>query len=244
MLSAVSFFACDIGDTKIINGGGKVTFASEQIVDVQINSGVSNICTTNENGEFSFTLSAKTITIIPQKAGYFFIPKSITIDGDTDQINFEAVKIKELNGTLKLKSVCIMPTSIASMGDNYLFKQNGEDCIKLSGLKINYLDNTNSILTDAVYLRKNKKNYIDVQDNISFNCGDKVNLSFLLNANFTSINREWTSTNSAFTYLNILTTPTNADLIDNQITYSLYGINSETKAFTYDISFIFDYFEF
>lgn len=236
-----SFFACDIGEQNVIAGSGTIFFDGEIQSGVQINSSISSLCIANDDGSFMFQSSAKSITVVPKLDGYFFVPRSITITSNNNELNFTAVKIEELDGTLKLKSICITPTSIASVGDNYLFVVDGEECIKLCGLFVKYNDNISSVINNPVYLVKNRQNYIDFNEDLTFDCHNKASIGFLLNANFVSLSKEWSSTNASYTFLNIINSPTNADLQDNTITYSLYGINSETKAFTYDISFAFEY---
>ena len=243
MLVSVSFFACDIGEAKTISGAVNVVFDDEWMGDVEINTSTSNLGKTDEFGNFSFAVNSKSVTIIPKKEGYYFIPKSITINDDNDNLNFEAVKIENLEGSLKLKSICIIPTSIASMGDNYSFNRNGKEAIKLNSLTLRNEDTSYDVLNGACYLFKNEKNYIEFNDYLVYNCNDKISLSFLLKANFTSMSREWVSANTAYTYLNVTSAPKNSELNNGTIKYSLYGLNSETKAFTYDISFVFEYVE-
>ena len=241
LLAVILTFGCETGEIKMISGGGRVTFGDGCLSGVEIYSNYSNLGTTDQEGNFEFNVKAKTLTVFPKLEGYYFIPKSITIDDDNDRIDFQAVKITNLQGTLSLSQIAITPTSIASMGDNYCFMQNGEQCIKLSKLFVKYKNENISVIQNEVYLYKNKQNYIEFNDNISFACGEKTSLGFLLNANFISLGREWTGTNTSYTYLNISSNQTNAELDNNKIRYTLFGINSETKAFTYDITFVFDY---
>ena len=237
------FCACHTNTSNVINGKGKITFDGENIMGVQLNYGTTILCNSDKNGAFEFLAHSQSVKITPTLQGYFFVPSSITIVEDNYDLSFRAIKIQKLNGSLSLKSICIVPTSIASYGDNYTFVQNGKECIKLGELKLSYNQKIINVIDKTTYLYKNTKNYIDFCDDISFNCGDRVSIGFLPNVKFVSMSKEWQTTNSAFFYLNIMDHQTNADLSDNKITYNLYSINIGTISVTINISFIFEYYE-
>lgn len=249
MLMAVSltFFACD-SNLPDLSCSGNITINSVALEGVTIKSNIKNYTQTNKSGEYSFTTNAESITIYPEKSGYIFTPKSVTITaGENLDINFVAEEIVEIDGTLKLNKVIISPTVIVNSPENYEYvnSSNGKKGVKAKDI---YLWQNNSILvTDQTnYLYKNTQNNIDISSNITFDCGQKFSLGILINMYFMPRNHQESSTSeqdskSNYSFLYVENAQTNADLINNQIVYNLYGINNHLRTVTYNVSFVFDY---
>ena len=244
MLVSVSFFACDIAEIPVISCSGVITFENEGLRGVEIKSSTTTFGKTNSDGEFSFEKKAKTLTIVPELEGYFFEPKSITITESSDEINFVAIKIEELSGEMVLQSIEICPTTIASYGDNYVYKKDGQDAIKAREISLKYNNDAIDIISNDTYLIKDDQNFFEITEDIRIRCGVKANLGFLINAYFNNYYTEdGCMSDTNYKFLNITNVQTNKDLEDGKIKYILYGINSANKAFTFDISFTFDFIE-
>lgn len=241
MLFSASFFACDYVEMPQINISGIVILSDEGLGNVALNSNFKNITKTNSNGEFEFSINANTLTITPELSGYFFEPSSITVSESKDNIVFNAIKIYDLQGSLVLKKVIITPTSITSYGDNYLYKTGGKDCLKANEISLAFGNDNYNIINEDVFIVKNEKNEFYVDNEIVIGCNTKSSIGFLINTYFKNYNSEWTTSVSNYTYFNILNPQKNSDLKNGQIEYSLYGINSETRSFSFDISIIFDF---
>ncbi len=245
MLVSVSFFACDLAEIPVISCSGVITFENEGLGGVEIKSSTNTFGKTNGEGEFSFEKKAKTITIVPELEGYYFEPRSITLTESAEDVNFVAIKIEGLSGEIVLRSIEICPTTIASYGDNYVYQRNGREAIKAKEISLKYNNEKIDIISNDTYLIKDEQSAFDVVDEIKFTCGEKSNLGFLINAYFNTyyMDEDGFMTDTNYKYLNITNSQTNKDLEDGKIKYILYGINSVNKAFTYDISFIFDFIE-
>ena len=250
MLVALTLFACKLPEAPSLSCSGVVTFSEQGLTGVVIKSNVKEYATTNENGEYNFDTKAKSLVIYPVKEGYMFEPKQIEIEsGENTEINFIAIEIEELVGTLSLGEVIITPTSISSNPDNYLFTSEGKECLKASDITISYEGETYLLNQEPIYLFKTEGNQVLINEEIfgeheiAFECGKSARIGVLINAYFTKYYQEWETTDAIYTYLDITKPQTNADLIDGQVYYNLYGINSKARAFTFDVTFVFDFEE-
>ena len=132
------FSACNFAPStnSKISISGKVYLNSVALQDVQIKTASKSLCTSNNNGEFSFETNKQSITIFAEKNGYTFLPESITLTQNTNDIVFVAYKVEPLDGVLSLNSINITPSSIISMGDNYQFVNSGNNCLKIKNVNI------------------------------------------------------------------------------------------------------------
>lgn len=241
MIFSLTFFACDMPTSPELSCSGIVTINNIGFNDVVIKSSIKEYATTTPNGAFSFNTKAKTITIYPEKSGYIFSPKQITLKAGQNTANFTAQKIENLQGKLKLNSLIITPTSILSSPENYSFLHNGKQCLKASEITVKYNNLIKQLNLGDVYLSKLEKNVLYNSSNVTFNCGENVSIGLLINTYFNSYYQTFKTTETEFTYLYINKQQTNEMLQDGQVTYNLYGINNKTKCFTFDVAFVFDY---
>ena len=242
MFVALTFFACQLPTLPDLSCRGVITFNDLGLEGVSIKSDVKDFAKTNSEGEFSFSTKSKTITIFPVLEGYMFQPKQAVLSEGENVANFTAIKIEPLKGEMVLRKVIITPTSIASSPDNYVFNSQGKECLKASNIVLSYQDSSFTLNNGAMYLYKNQKNVFDFADNqIKFECGKEQRLGILVNAYFSKYYQEWETTDTEQTYLDIWSPQTNADLIDGKIEYNLFAINNKSRAFTLDITFVFDY---
>lgn len=245
-LFTICFCACDPGEQKNISISGSILCEDVELGEVDIECGTKHLGKTDIDGSFCFITTGSLVTITPSKEGYYFLPRSISISENTDNISFRAIKIYELNGKLSLNSLCITPTSIINQTDNYCYTLFGKNCIKSKSVKICTNDENFFLDTNGQYLYKNEKNYIDLTENISFDLSDLYTIRFCIDAYFTYLNGisgEYYSNSSSFIYFNLPSKITNADLDENRFIYTLYGLNNDTKSYTFNISFIFSYIQ-
>ena len=247
-LVSLTLFACNSNDSHL-SCSGNVTIENIGLNDVVIKSNVKNYATTNENGEYNFITNAKEVVIFPEKSGYIFFPKSATIKaGENENISFIAEEIVNLEGSLKLSSIIISPTTVLNFPDNFEYTNvsNGKTGIKAKNIYLWDNELSTLVLNSNTYLYKQQENEVDVSENISFGCGQDFSLGILINTYFMPRNKQesYTSeqdTKSNYAFLHISETQTNADLVDNKITYHLFGVNNHLKTITYNISFVFEY---
>lgn len=244
MFVSLTFFACELPTLPSLSCSGVITFVGEGLEGVTIKSDVKDYTKTNNKGEYSFTTNAKKIKIIPEKEGYMFSPKFVELEAGTNTASFVATEIQNINGTISLSKIIITPTSILNSPDNYVFINDGNECLKSKDITI-YCNGQQIVFnTNNNYLEKNKQNEILItQNNVTFVCGEDLKLGVLINAYFIIFHQEAYTTDTDFAYLEITKQQTNADLENGNIIYTLYGINNKARTFTFDISFVFEYEE-
>lgn len=250
IFSIFTFFACDYEPAKTkLEISGAVYFDNTPLDGVSIRSNTKNFCSTSADGNFSFEEYSNSVTIFAEKSGYIFSPKSVTLTKSQSGIIFEATKIENLNGTLSLSKINIMPTSIASVQENYLFKNStGEHCLKINQINISVDGDDLQTLTSPVYAIKNKNNEIKFNNDLSVNTGTKFMIMFSVDACYSFASSEQVYLETKKSVISITEKQTNANLVQSgqnefgQIIYSLDGINAGNNNFSYNISFIFDYY--
>lgn len=240
-ISCFSISACS-NESKITYSGS-IIFNSNVMEGVVIKTDDRALCISNNNGEFEFTSVSKSVKVYPEKDGYFFEPSFVIVTEESPKCKFEAKKIKELNGTLKLNKVITKPTYIVSYSDNYLYRNKDKDCLKVFDMSLNYKGKIINIFTEDGFLYKNEKNEVIIEDDIEIVCGTQSQIGFLINTYFKYNYNESHTTYTEYSYLYIAGEQTNNKLKNNQIHYSLEGINNKSNKFTFDITFVFDYFE-
>ena len=212
--------------------------------DVQIKTSSKILCKTDTNGKFSFTDNNSEITIYAEKTGYLFSPKEITINKNTENIVFTAKRVEKLNGNLSLSKINITPSSIVSISENYDYKKDNNSCLKIKNFNLSINDKPYNCLNSDFYAIKNKSNYIDFKQDFTIPTNTPFKIKFHLDTYFMLNQNEYIFIEERESVLNVLEEQTNAILNDNnQIEYTIYGINSSNNKFSYSVSFIFDYFE-
>lgn len=243
MISSLTFFACKMPELPALSCTGIVTFSESALVGVAIKTNVKEYAKTDSFGRFSFETKSKGIVIFAQKEGYIFEPKSIELVPGENTANFTAKKIEMLSGELRLKEVIITPTSIVQSSDNYLYNNNGWECLKASDITLTSIEKSLVLNESPIYLNKAQKNVITVGEDFIFSCGEQFSLGIAVNTYFKNNNHEGKTSNAEEAMLYVKNKQTNADLVNNEIIYNLYGINNKTKNFTIDISFVFEFIE-
>lgn len=243
LICCLFFSACDFSPVKNnVEVSGNIYFESLPMDDVIIKSTTKIYTTTNSDGSFNFETNNTPITIYAEKEGYTFSPKNITISSTTNNIVFTAIQTTNLNGTLCLDSVNITPTSIVSINDNFQYANNGNNCLKIKSFNLK-LNNLQCSINVNEYAIKNKSNIIKINNDISVDTGTEFSLYFSLNCYFKQNNLEYIYTEDNQSVLNIKEVQTTKDLTDNnQVEYSFMGVNSSNNKFSYNITFIFDYY--
>ena len=243
MMSSLVFFACDLPKAPQITCNGVVTFNNSGIEGVEIKSTVKQYAITNQNGEFSFDINSNQITIFPQKEGYIFTPEKAVITPGENNVNFVASQIENLTGKISLNKLIIKPTSIVSFNDNYVYINEGYESLKVSDISVVSGEEA-FVIAENVYLQKSHNNPIYLTDEIVFDCPAQFSMGILINAYCTNrYGQEFKTTDDKPVYLYVEQPQTNAILKNGTIEYTLFGINNKTKAFTFDITFVFDYSE-
>ena len=243
MVVSLTLFACKMPQLPDLSCSGTVTIDAVGLEGVIIKSSVKEYAITNSSGNFEFTTKAKSLVVYPYKEGYMFTPSSISLTDGENTATIVATKVEALEGTLTLKEVIITPTSISTLPDNYTYTYNDKICLKASDINIVYESNNYLLNAETIYLYQNEKNAISVEDNITFNCGENKRVGIFINAYFKWSHSESKTTETEASFLDILVPQTNADLVDGQVKYSLYGINNKSRSFTFDITFLFDFEE-
>ena len=242
---SLCFTACNYSappSTPLTVSGG-VYFDNLGLDGVKIKSSTRTLFTTLDNGLFNFEEKSSKITIYAEKEGYTFLPKSITITKSTDKVVFEAFEIEDLNGTLSLCEINVTPTSIVSITDNYSYTQNGTTNLKIKNLFVKMGSNQYDSLTTDFFAEKNKSNKITFLNDLSVNTQENFTIEFYMNVYFTSYRQEYIFTESKVSVLNISSSQTTAMLNEhNQIEYTFVGVNASNNKFSYNITFVFDYF--
>lgn len=226
---------------------GHVTFEDTPLAGVKIQSDYMVYATTNEQGYYSFKTRASSLTIYAKKSGYRFQPKTVTVKNSNQQYNFVATQAELLNGTLRLNSILITPTSITSLPDNnYSYVQNGASHLKISEFVLKFNQEVEFHLVDAVLLEKNKPNNIATNPDFEFEIQNGVtnfNLQFQLKANFKyNLNQNESVSVEPFRNLSIGSVLDTGSLNESdQVKFIASGINSVHNGFTFDIQFVFNF---
>ena len=242
MVASLVFFACELPTLPNLTCSGIVMFEQSGLEGVTLKSEVKDYAITNVKGEYTFNARVKKIKIIPEKEGYIFSPKFVEVTEGENIINFTAIKVEKLTGSLLLSKIVIMPTSILNSPDNFVFINNGNECLKPKDISIVCNDEKIVLNETNTYLEKNKQNEILItQTSVSFVCGEELKLGVLINAYFMAFYQEVFTTDTDFSYLEITEPQTNANLENGNIVYTLYGINNKARTFTFDISFVFNF---
>ncbi len=218
--------------------------SSQPLSGVSIKSETNIYAKTDDNGYFSINVNKNSIQLFAEKDGYTFSPHSITISENTDKLIFNAQKTYDLSGLLTLSHIIVTPTSIVSFGNNYSYQHNDNTCLKINDLHINIDSKSFDLLDNELYAIKNKSNIIDFNQDITVNTNYDFNIWFSLDACFTSANQEFVFHEERQSVIRIQDKQTSSDLNDNnQIIYTAFGVNASNNMFTYNISFVFDYYE-
>lgn len=248
MLAFFSIFVsgCDIsfntnsGEEKIVSG--KVLFENNGLEEVTIKSKYKEFCETNSNGEFYFKTKQSNVEIYAEKNGYSFTGSFILTES-VDHVIFTAEKVTNLDGQLALKRIVVTPIAMLSLyNENYEYSNAGIKSLKAGYVEaningINVLKNEN-----IIYLAKNK-NYVFELNNEEFKFNiDKFTefvLNFKLNA-FVMYNQDEELINDNYTTLSKSNLKTDV-VHDGKASFDLFGINSVTGGYTYNICFEFEY---
>ena len=243
MVAFVSVMFCACNRKTYIYCDGVVEFSGTALQGVSIKSSNKTIDITDSDGKFSFESQSKKIKIYPEKHGYYFEPAFAVVEEGEHVVNFEAKEILNLSGTLQLNKIIISPTYIVSYSDNYLYENNNKDCLKVFDISLHYAGQTYKIVDEQMFLYKNEDNEIAVNEEIEVDCGTQTQIGFLINTYFIYNYNESHTTYTEYSYLIISEHQNNGDLVNNQIIYSLIGINGKSNKFTFDITFVFDFEE-
>ncbi len=218
--------------------------SSSPLENVAIKSETTIYARTDANGFFNITVNNDSVELFAEKAGYTFSPHSVIISQDTNSLIFSATKTKDLYGLLTLNSVVITPTSIVSFGDSYSYNHDNSTCLKISDLKIDIDNKQIDLLDGDFYAIKNKSNIISIDEDVTVNTDYDFNIWFCMDVYFTSLNQEFVFEEDRQSVIRVQKKQTTEDLDDNnQIVYTAVGVNSSNNMFTYNISFVFDYYE-
>ena len=240
MLSCACIFSPPNASLKV---SGYVYCDNQPLEETLIKSSTQKLCYTDEYGHFEFQTSKSHITIFAEKDGYMFLPDSAEIYSSTNNITFTAQKIVPLNGSLSLSKINITPISIVSLADNFQFVENSNVCLKVKSFNVEINGKIYNCLNQDLYAIKNKSNYIDFNNDFSIDTGEQYSIKFTLDAYFTSNHHEYVFVEEKQTILNVSQVQTNANLNENmQIEFSSWGVNSSNNKFSYNVTFIFDYF--
>lgn len=254
-MSAFVFFACDETKKTTLSISGGVYFNGQGLENVTIHTSSNTYTITGNDGKFSFTEKTNKIVIYPQKDGYTFSPKEQEITASTENIQFIATKIENLVGTLSLSAIQITPTSIAHSDiDKFIYKnEENSDCLKISQIYVKFSGNTTSqktesTLSEPIFAQKNKKTEIAIKTDFSVQTCKSFSIDFSVDAYHNVAGSEQIFTETVSTKKQITENQTNANLINfskneyGQIVYSFSAINSTDAKFTYDITFVFDFY--
>ncbi len=244
-LCCALLYACEFNPipSKEITISGSVYINTEPAVDVQIKSKTQVLCETDENGNFTFTVNAESITIFIEKSGYLFTPNTLTFSESTSDVLIKGEEVENLNGILSLSSINITPSSIVSISENFQYVANGNNCLKAKNFYVEINNKKINCLTFDTYLVKNKNNVILVEDDLFVETGIDFTISFSLDAYFKLSFNEYIFTEEKQSIINIDTVQTTAMLNENnQIEYTYVGVNSSNNKFSYNVTFTFDYY--
>lgn len=238
-----SLLLCACNGDKKIEYCGNIIYNNAALEGVVLEADDRAICVTDENGNFSFRSSQNSIKIYPEKEGYYFEPEFVIVTEENPECNFIAKKEKALNGKLNLNKIIIKPTYIVSYSDNYLYRNEEKDCLKAFNISLNFKGELIDLITEDMFLYKNENNEILIEEDVEIVCGTQTQIGFLINTYFKYNYIESHTTYSEYSYLYIAGDQTNNKLQNNQIEYTLVGINNKSNKFTFNISFVFDYNE-
>lgn len=245
LISCTLLFACNFNPilSKEISISGSVYIDTQPVVNAQIKSKTQVLCSTDENGNFAFTINAESVTIFVEKSGYLFNPSSLTFTESTTNVLIKGEMVKNLDGILSLSSVNITPSSIVSVTENFQYVANGENCLKAKNFNVEINNKKINCLTFDTYLIKNKNNKIVVEDDLFVETGKNFAINFSLDVYFKLSFNEYIFTEEKKSVINIDRAQTTAMLNENnQIEYTYVGVNSSNNKFSYNVTFIFDYY--
>ena len=246
MLTCLAFLPGCIfdGTSKTISASGKIYFDSSPLEDVLLRTSTKILTQTNQNGEFEFNVKATSITVYPEKVGYTFLPNSITLSQAQNNLIFVAQKVEQLDGALSLAQIVITPTSISSFGDNFSYTQDGQSYLKISKFKMEVNGKTINPINSNYLATKNQSNTITVYDDITINTGVEFAIKFSLDAYFKMSNTEYVYVEEKSSVLEVKEKQYSNNLnSNNQIEYTVVGINSSNNKFTYNVTFVFNYYK-
>ena len=247
MFACLSFGACDLSftqSTKTLEVSGNVTFEGKALEGVSIKTKSQTLCKTNNLGKFTFTINANSIEIFAEKNGFTFSPRQVTISESVSNLSFVAEKIENLNGEIVLSSVNITPTSMASVPDDYNYANGSDEYLKIKNIKVQISNfEYKNFVPNKSIATKQTNNIFSTSEEYSIKTTEKFSILFSLSAYFTAYGHEYEYNETRLTTLNVAKTKTTANLNDNnQFEVSLYGINSSNNMFSYNITFVFDYY--
>ena len=222
---------------------GYVYYNSSPLENVAIKTSTQKLCETNSEGFFTFETNKSQITIYAEKTGYLFQPKSITLTSNNNNVIITAQAIENLNGVLSLSQINITPSSIVSVSDNFQYVKDGQNCLKIKNFYVEVNNKKINCIEDDFYAVKNKTNIINFNDDISIETNTPFSIKFSLDAYFTSYHNEYYFEEEKITVLDITQPQTTAILTENnQIEYSFWGVNASNNKFSYNVTFVFDYY--
>lgn len=235
---------CDISfnnNSEYVSVSGKVVFEEAGLKDVTIKSKYKQFCKTNENGEFNFNTTQTNVEIFAEKEGYSFTGSFILTENTSDVL-FIASRVKNLDGELRLKSITITPIAIISLyNENYEYLNLGAKSLKSGLFEVN-INSVNVLnISEITYFEKNKDTILNITDEHKFAVDENTNLTlnFKLNA-YVKYNLEEELIND--NYITLIKNNLKTNIVrDNKLEFNLFGINSKTGGYTYNICFTFDY---
>ena len=238
-------FVFDTKEPKTYSG--IVLFENAPLEGVKIKDKINTYATTDKEGKFSFVSKSASIEIFAEKLGYSFSPKKQVLSTSTTNIVFTAKKASPLSGTLTLEAINIKPTSAISLpSNNFVFKHNNKDCIKIYGLSVflnsnQIVERTNSNIYCPIDETTNILNYNDEYTlNLENGIAD-FKLTYILKTYY-SYDRNQAVVTESSKIFSVNTTYYDSHLDENNcIEVYAFGINSISSGYSYDISFIFKY---
>ena len=248
MVAGFCLSGCDLfftQTTKTLQVSGTTTFNGSMLEGVEIKTSTQTLCKSDANGNFSFTINSNQIEVFAEKQGYVFSPRSVIITDSTENLSFIAKQIEPLNGEIVLSSVNITPTSIATLPDNFKYSTSSGNCLKIKKLlvKIDNFEYENFVSNKSMAIKNNTNTYNVGDQEYSIKTQNKFSIKFSLSAYFSAYGSDHEFNETRLTTINVASNKTTAHLNDNnQFEVSLFGINSSNNMFSYNITFIFDYY--
>lgn len=167
----------------------------------------------------------------------------------------DETKIENLDGTLSLSAIQITPTSIIKDDiDKFAYKnEENVDCLKISQIHIilsgdKTSQNTENALNDIIFAPKNVKTEIAINTDFSVDTCTNFAIEFGIDVYHTVTNEEQLFWETNLTKQQITKKQTNTDLVNfskiayGQIVYTFSNINSTNAKFSYNITFVFDFY--
>lgn len=167
----------------------------------------------------------------------------------------DETKIENLDGTLSLRCIQITPTSIIKDDiDKFAYKnEENVDCLKISQIHIilsgdKTSQNTENALNDTIFAPKNVKTEIAIKKDFSVDTCTNFSIDFGVDVYHTVTNEEQLFSETNLAKQQITKKQTNTDLTNfsknayGQIVYTFSNINSTNAKFSYNITFVFDFY--